>query len=97
MLPLMQNLPTNANEVAQVFAEAYSAQLAALPDLLPLAAMTNAVLEKNLPLEAMLNFKLGLTRGLDSAGKLLEQHLPTLLPAGWAPSYWSLPRANSFS
>ncbi len=82
MLPLMEHLAGKADAVAQAFAEAYADQLAALPDLLPLAAMTNAVLEKNLPLEAMLNFKIGLTRGLDSAGKLLEQRLPRLLAPG---------------
>ncbi|WP_028536562.1 TetR family transcriptional regulator [Paludibacterium yongneupense] len=42
------------------------------PDLLPLAAMTHAVLEKNLPEEAMASFKHGLADGLRLLGVQLS-------------------------
>jgi AcrR family transcriptional regulator len=82
MLPLLQQLPTAPDAAAHAFASAYAEQLGDLPDLLPLAAMTNAVLERNLPLQAMVDFKIRLTQGLTLAGTQLEQHLGGLLPAG---------------
>ncbi len=46
-----------------------------------LAAISNGVLEHNLPLEAMLRFKLGLSRALEDTGALPEQRFPRL-PSG---------------
>ncbi len=80
-VPLLRGLPGAAPEAAAAFAQRYAEQLAALPDLLPLAAMTNAVLEKNLPLDDMLDFKRSVFQAMDQAGALLEQRLPAL-PAG---------------
>lgn len=81
MLPLLQQLPSQPEAVAQTFATHYVACLRTLPDLLPMAALTNSVLEKNLPLDAMLEFKTRLMGGLDLAGAQLDAHLPGLLPA----------------
>ncbi len=80
-MPLLRQLPSNPPETAEAFARLYSEQIAALPDLLPLAAITNAVLEKNLPLDAMLEFKRAVHRAMDEAGALLERRLRTL-PTG---------------
>ncbi|MBV8122462.1 MAG: TetR family transcriptional regulator [Burkholderiaceae bacterium] len=65
-------LPLAAPEAAEAFAHAYADSLAQFPDLLPLAGMTNAILEKNLPLDAMVQFKTGLAEGLKAAGEALE-------------------------
>ena len=66
-------LPRGAAAAAEAFAESYAGSVAQFPDLLALAGMTNAVLEKNLPIEAMLHFKTGLAAGLQAAGASLEQ------------------------
>ncbi len=63
-----------------MFATHYIAALGELPDLLPLAAMTSSVLEKNLPLAAMLQFKQGLAAALEAAGAALDA-----APLGLAP------------
>jgi hypothetical protein len=80
VLPLLRNLPDTAPEAAAAFARLYPRRLAALPDLLPLAAMTNAVLEKNLPLTAMLDNR-AVQESMVKAGALLEGRLD-FIPAG---------------
>jgi len=65
-------LPRGAEAAAGAFADGYVAALSRFPDLLPLAGMTNAVLEKNLPVDAMLRFKTRLAAGLGAAGEALE-------------------------
>lgn len=44
-----------------------------VPDLLPLASMTNAVLERNLPLPAIVKLKEGLASGLHATADALSQ------------------------
>ena len=72
VLATIVTLPRGANAAAAAFADRYAASVAQSPDLLTLAGMTNAVLEKNLPIEAMLHFKTGLAAGLQAAGQALE-------------------------
>ncbi|WP_374592767.1 TetR family transcriptional regulator [Aquabacterium sp.] len=79
LLPQLQQLPRQAEAAAAAFAAGFSASLRTLPDLLPLAAMTNSVLEKNLPLDTLLDFKTRVMGGLMMAGAQLEAHLPLLL------------------
>ena len=73
VIATIATLPRGAKAAAEEFADSYAASVAQYPDLLALAGMTNAVLEKNLPMEAMLNFKTGLAAGLQAAGEALEQ------------------------
>ncbi len=73
VVPAIARLPAQPGAAAERFAALYAQAVAAVPDLLPLAAMTNAVLEKNLPVPAMLAFKTGLASGLDSAATALAQ------------------------
>lgn len=81
-LPVLQDLPPDPIDAAHLFATFYADALGALPDLLPLAAMTNSVLEKNLPLQAMLDFKLLVHQAMDQVGAAIEQRLPCLRPGG---------------
>lgn len=81
VLPILRSLPASAPKAAAALARLYPRQLAAVPDLLPLSAMANAVLEKNLPLAAMLEFKRAVHESMDQAGALLEERLD-FLPAG---------------
>ena len=86
-------LPRGATRAAEAFADDYAAAVAHYPDLLALAGMTNAVLEKNLPLEPMLQFKTGLAAGLQSAGEALEQRDRKIEPGAGADLLlhtWSL-------
>jgi AcrR family transcriptional regulator len=73
VIATIATLPRDASAAAAAFADGYTASVTAYPDLLALAGMTNAVLEKNLPIEAMLHFKTGLAAGLQAAGEVLEQ------------------------
>ena len=73
VMPLIESLPLAATDAAETFAAGYVRSIARFPDLLPLAGMTNAVLEKNLPLEAMIQFKQGLAEGLRMSGSALER------------------------
>jgi AcrR family transcriptional regulator len=72
VIATIATLPRGANAAARAFADGYARSVAQSPDLLALAGMTNAVLEKNLPIEAMLHFKTGLAAGLAAAGAALE-------------------------
>lgn len=71
--PGIGRLPADAGAAAECFSSLYADAVAATPDLLPLAGMTNAVLEKNLPVPAMLAFKKGLVAGLDLAALALSR------------------------
>ncbi len=73
VIATIATLPRGAARAAETFADGYAAAVAQYPDLLALAGMTNAVLEKNLPMDAMLHFKTGLAAGLQAAGAALEQ------------------------
>ena len=73
VVPALGALPGQAGAAAEQFSTLYAQAVAANPHLLPLAGMTNAVLEKNLPVPAMLAFKNGLARGLDMAASALSQ------------------------
>jgi len=75
---LIADLPADAELAAMRFGAGLPLLLRQLPDLLPLAAMTNAVLEKNLPLEDILAFKQQLALGLSQEGGLLEARLTGL-------------------
>lgn len=70
LLPLLDSLP--ARGVAPAFSAQFVPLVLASGDLLPLAALANAVLEHNLPVEPMRRFKLGLADGLGRAGARLE-------------------------
>ncbi len=74
VIATIATLPRGATAAAAAFADGYAASVTEYPDLLALAGMTNAVLEKNLPIEAMLHFKTGLAAGLQAAGEALEKH-----------------------
>ena len=69
---LLPALPVAGAAAARQFAAAYCALLRHDSGLLPLAVMGNTVLEKNLPLQAMLQFKTRLAQGLTRAGALLD-------------------------
>lgn len=77
----ISQLPGNRAHAATAFAQAFAETLDALPDLLPLAALAHGVLEKNLPLAAMRDFKGGLAAGLSAAGLALSQRIPNLSPS----------------
>jgi len=74
LAPVIASLPAAADQAASRFAAGYADALAGLPELLPLAAAANTVLEKNLPLAAAIAFKQGLAAGLQAAGAALEQN-----------------------
>lgn len=75
---ILADLPADPEAAARHFAGPYTQRILSLPDLLPLAAISNGVLEKNLPLEAMTRFKLGLAQALEGNGRLLEARCPQL-------------------
>lgn len=75
---LLAELPAEASAAARHFAGPYIHAIRNLPDLLPLAAISNGVLEQNLPFEAMTRFKLGLAQALEAGGRLLENRCPQL-------------------
>lgn len=77
-------LPRQPAIAAKRFAKSYTEKVLSLPDLWPLAAISNGVLEKNLPLEAMTGFKLRLAYALFINGQLLEDYYPHLLGGGGA-------------
>ncbi len=72
VVPAIAALPADAQAAAEQFSDRFADAVAATPDLLPLAGMTNSVLEKNLPLPTMLAFKQGLVAGLEAAALALS-------------------------
>lgn len=72
LAPLLDSLPRNGPEVAAAFAVGFGKLVAGSGDLLPLAALANAVLEQNLPVEPMRRFKAALANGITTAGARLE-------------------------
>ena len=72
IIPELAQLPSNPRRAAEQFATCYVDAIAEIPDLLPLSALTNAVLEKNLPAAAMIAFKERLAMGLESAASALS-------------------------
>ena len=95
MSPMVLALPgASALDASAAFAQAFAQQIQARPALLSLAAMTQSVLEKNLPLEPLLSFKERIYGVLAEAGKVLDQRLgrlhpgvgQTLLMRSWALS-----------
>ncbi len=79
--PVLDGLPRGGAAVAAQFARHFGQLVAASGDLLPLAALANAVLEQNLPVEPMRRFKTALAQGIAAAGARLEAHTG-LAPAG---------------
>lgn len=79
LAPILDELPEGP-AAAAVFADRFAGLVAASGDLLPLAALANGVLEKNLPVEQMRSFKSSLAHGLASAGQQVETR------TGLAPS-----------
>ncbi len=73
IVPGIRHLPADAAVAAERFSSVYANAIAKMPDLLPLAGMTNAVLEKNLPVPVMLAFKGGLATGLGMAATALAE------------------------
>ena len=71
VVPAIGQLPADARTAAERFSSLPADAVASTPDLLPLAAMTNAVLERNLPVPAMPAFKEGRAAGLDMAASAL--------------------------
>nr|WP_308789215.1 TetR family transcriptional regulator [Telluria antibiotica] len=72
--PLLDSLPRGGAAVAGAFAAGFGRLIAGSGDLLPLAALGNAILEQNLPVEPMRRFKLALANGLAASGARLEAH-----------------------
>lgn len=72
LAPLLDSLPRSGPGIADAFAAGFGRLVAASGDLLPLAALANAVLEQNLPVEPMRRFKTALTDGIAAAGARLE-------------------------
>jgi AcrR family transcriptional regulator len=72
--PLLDSLPRGGPAVAHAFAAGFGGLIAGSGDLLPLAALTNAILEQNLPVEPMRRFKTILAQGIAAAGTRLEAH-----------------------
>ncbi|MGZ3182057.1 MAG: TetR/AcrR family transcriptional regulator [Telluria sp.] len=81
LLPALAALPQDGAKVPRAFARAYARMIQDSGDLLPLAALANAVLEQNLPVEPMRRFKTALAQGLALAGQQLEARTQ-LRPAG---------------
>jgi AcrR family transcriptional regulator len=79
--PVLDSLPRGGAAVADAFASHFRALVAGSGDLLPLAALANAVLEQNLPVEPMRRFKTALAQGIAAAGTRLEAQTG-LAPAG---------------
>ena len=71
-------LPKANAEAATAFARVFSQQLQQRPTLLPLAAMVNAVLEHNLPLAVLKQFKQMLSDGLQQLGQLIASHIGSI-------------------
>jgi AcrR family transcriptional regulator len=78
--PILDALPAGP-AAADAFAERFATLVAASGDLLPLAALANAVLEQNVPVGQMRSFKSSLARGLAAAGAQVEERTG-LAPAG---------------
>jgi AcrR family transcriptional regulator len=78
LAPLLKTLPDDNRAAAGVFAQAYSQQLQQRPTLLPLAAMLNAVLEQNLALEVLQQFKQLLATALTQLGLALASRVPAI-------------------
>lgn len=74
-------LPADPALAASAFAQGFADTLSTLPDLLPLAALAHGVLERNLPVAAMRDFKSGLAARLSAAGLALSQRVPGLSPS----------------
>lgn len=70
--PMLAKLPEDPGEAARVFARKFARSVLALEDLLPLASLSNGVLEQNLPAAVMRRFKTMLATGLRAAGKQIE-------------------------
>lgn len=79
--PVLDSLPRGGAAVADEFASRFGRLVAGSGDLLPLAALGNAVLEQNLPVEPMRRFKTALAHGIAAAGARLEARTG-LAPAG---------------
>lgn len=79
--PVLDSLPRKGAVVADEFATRFGTLVAGSGDLLPLAALANAVLEQNLPVEPMRRFKTALAHGIAAAGARLDAHTG-LAPAG---------------
>ena len=75
---ILAQLPEEPEAAARAFARAFARSILAMEDLLPLASLSNGVLEQNLPVAVMRRFKTLLAAGLRSAGKKLEAGYPTL-------------------
>lgn len=73
---IIAQLPAERELAPAAMAEAYASTLETLPDLLPLAGLAHGVLEKNLPLTALQEFKGGLARALQQAGAALSHRYP---------------------
>lgn len=71
----MPQLPRDNTAAAQAFAAVFSQQIQQQPTLLPLAAMLNAVLEHNLPLAVLKQFKLMLSQGLQQLGQAVASQV----------------------
>lgn len=85
-------LPADPALAASALAQGFVDTLSTLPDLLPLAALAHGVLERNLPVAAMRDFKSELAARLSASGLALSQRVPGLSPSagntlllhGWA-------------
>lgn len=74
----ISQLPKQNAAAATAFASLFSQQLQQRPTLLPLAAMLNAVLEHNLSLTVLKQFKQMLSDGLQQLGQLVASHIGSI-------------------
>lgn len=75
---LINQLPNEHPQAATAFSAQYCQIIRQMPDLLPLASTSNAILEQNLPIESMVRFKLFLASSLQEYGLLVEKKFPSL-------------------
>lgn len=91
LAPVLESLPSDPDAAARHVARHLPPILTGLPELLPLAAMTQPVLEQNLPHEATRQFKQALAGGLSALGRQLEARQPSLADgAGLLLRSWAL-------
>jgi AcrR family transcriptional regulator len=81
MEQLIEQLPASMSQAAEPFARGYLQLLQQSATLLPLLAMLNAVLEQNLPQQALLAFKQQLAQALETLGVKLAARYAELTPA----------------
>ena len=84
LVDAIPQLPKQNAAAATAFAAFFGQQLQLRPTLLPLAAMLNAVLEHNLPLAVLKQFKQMLSEALQQLGHAVASHIGRISEAAAA-------------